>query len=180
MVAHVKTITDGLRIFGPARPNCWGEIVWGSDNWGYGSNTKQLTIQKRMVHTVFCDSTVAPRVTKLLGNVFFTTTSVGKHQFVVRESSLAVSNTVAIAPFKYLGNNITFDSTNGFTATRSIGNSIILDGDIPYLYKKDDGYFYEFPGAGTNASIIYIPSYSSSTTTTQTWTAESTSAPIWG
>lgn len=38
MVDYAQTITNDIQLFAAEPTNKWNSIVWGTDNWGYGSD----------------------------------------------------------------------------------------------------------------------------------------------
>ena len=45
MADFIKTISNGLNLFGIDRPNLWGSFLWGQ-NWGYGNNDLVVSVIK--------------------------------------------------------------------------------------------------------------------------------------
>ncbi len=67
MADFTITVSSSLRLFGIAPPNNWNEINWG-ENWGYGSRTTLLAVQKLVQSDVTPDSLIAKESAVLAGS----------------------------------------------------------------------------------------------------------------
>ncbi len=56
------TISNTLSVFGATPPSLWGVMVWGVDNWGYGSSDLLENVDKLVSNTLTLDSAVALQV----------------------------------------------------------------------------------------------------------------------
>lgn len=62
MADFVKTITNGINLFGIESPNKWGTMLWG-DNWGYGNNDLAVIFNKFISETLILADLTLPQAT---------------------------------------------------------------------------------------------------------------------
>lgn len=59
MADFVKTITNGLNLFGGAYPNRWGFMDWGQ-NWGFGDGDLIQVVYKNLSDSLVLSDAVFP------------------------------------------------------------------------------------------------------------------------
>jgi hypothetical protein len=60
MTDFIKTIANGLNVFGGDPPTLWGSGVFGTDLWGYGSRDLIVSFYKLLSDSVTITDTVSP------------------------------------------------------------------------------------------------------------------------
>lgn len=54
MATVQQTMVNGIGWFGPAPPNKWNSMVWGSDLWGEGDNS--MLVHPIRIRTMTCST----------------------------------------------------------------------------------------------------------------------------
>lgn len=61
MANLTKTVSNSLRVFGPADTNNWGEMLWG-DNWAYDGSDLVTSTRKVIAYSLGLSQTLATQI----------------------------------------------------------------------------------------------------------------------
>lgn len=142
MADYTKTFVNSMTLFGGAKANRWGTMVWGVDNWGTTADL-ELSIAHLISNTLDMSSTV--------GGKFVT------HYF---DNTLDMSSTV--------GKNVSRYYTNAMNVSNSMTSVHLKNGD--YYYRFPGGInFLNRVSTSFTLQTFTSSAWSEATFTTTTW-----------
>ena len=69
MADHTIAIANTMGIVGPGPTSKWGEMVWGTDNWGSGSRDLSVAVEKLLTNAITpSDAIVAKEIMHVITN----------------------------------------------------------------------------------------------------------------
>lgn len=205
MADYTKTITVAVNVFGPEPTEKWSTssttslaLIWGQDQWGYGTVGLPINFTKGIFNSVSSDSNIARRFYVFPANSMAMTSAVGKG--ISHYYTNAVANTSAVGKnvAKYVISTFPVTTTiaryisKGIFETQTMAEAVVLNTTVyrafyntmacttdPSIYKYRDGYSVTYGGQAEIGLWPRGSSYTISVGTTTSWSAGSAASTTW-
>lgn len=204
MANYTKTITNSIRVSGPEPTEKWSSgacaaaMVWGSNNWLYGTVGLETVYTKGLANSVTLGGESYRKFTKTLPDTIATTSVVGKYATKFITNSVANTTTIGknilhyytntVANTSAVGKDLThyYVNTQEITGTiapnmswnRSFSNTISADIGMA-VYKYRGGYEVVYGGETNVVNYPRGTSFTAVSKSALTWSAVTVSAITW-
>jgi hypothetical protein len=150
MTDYVKSINNSLYCFGGGIPVNWGEVVWGSFDWGTDPEVIDK-IDKYIFNSEIVSDNISKETVRYIYNVlsFTVETSQFKGKFIT--NTQYVTDVVFNQITKIINNNATFTDSRMIALDFHIEETIPATMDLSQDYLTDPTWYYDFTYPSSNA-----------------------------
>ena len=205
MADYSKTIANTLSVFGPEPTEKWASattdtspMIWGTDNWAYGTSDLPIAFTKGIFNSVLSDSMIALRHYRFLTNAITLTDDLGKNLSKLVSTPVPSTSTVGKGLLKLVSTPVPSTSSVGKNLRHLIEVDVPVDTNpirnmkwnIAYsnattvdnttgVYRMRDAYFSTIDGISNVVSWPKASVYTAACATVSSWTTGGLTTTVW-